>query len=546
MEPNEFSSITEIGKSFSLDNFQIDSNIIECLVGKIKSFDLSNKNIEILDKNGKKIKLILNYDLMKKIVLDCYLTFLSFVKIDDSTYKYSNFSNIIYNEKTCIKFNVSHSENIYYNYIIIDDEYYNIENKQSFNIKIKSDDSGKNIFDKEIILKKLNDKKELIKQISYNIEINKDKQNNFSIYLGEDGKKSSQYYFQAINEKDLINIQINEIDENQSVFDDFGNKFKKRFTFINFPDKSENYLDDFKLDISSSIKIEGKSIKYLYLIGNNGKKDNLEFNMNIKEKDDIVSLNKIEGKIISLIDSFYRAYYSDINKLLDLKTNEIYKYKSFQIYEFFNNKSLIESFKKEIKNEKYQDNQKDYMYVKKLCFVYLTLRNIKDKHFRYIMNNFIKLYGRINDILFIKRIKILITFIKETEYKNYKFSLLNLISLNDSIDDNYEFCKTAYDTFIKILDKLEEKMLIFKLIHQFNSPIRKENKRGKDMYSGSILTIEDIKLDIFKNVNDFIFLSSLQSDQDSSIYIKSKILIVYILNIYKKFYKKEKLTIHFF
>ena len=93
MEPNEFSSITEIGKSFSLDNFQIDSNIIECLVGKIKSFDLSNKNIEILDKNGKKIKLILNYDLMRKIVLYCDLAFLSFVKIN-STYKYSNFSDI--------------------------------------------------------------------------------------------------------------------------------------------------------------------------------------------------------------------------------------------------------------------------------------------------------------------------------------------------------------------------------------------------------------------------------------------------------------------
>ena len=51
LEPNDFSSITEIGKSFSLDNFIIVSNIIECLVGKIISFDLSNKNINILDKN---------------------------------------------------------------------------------------------------------------------------------------------------------------------------------------------------------------------------------------------------------------------------------------------------------------------------------------------------------------------------------------------------------------------------------------------------------------------------------------------------------------
>ena len=60
------------------------------------------------------------------------------------------------------------------------------------------------------------------------------------------------------------------------------------------------------------------------------------------------------------------------------------------------------------------------------------------------------------------------------------------------------------------------------------------------MYRGSILTVDDIKLDIFKNVNNFIFLSSLQSDQDSSNYIKSKNLILYFLNIYKNFYKKEK------
>ena len=51
--------------------------------------------------------------------------------------------------------------------------------------------------------------------------------------------------------------------------------------------------------------------------------------MKIKEKDNVISLNKIEEKIINLIDSLYSAYYSNISKLLDLKTNEIYKYKNF-------------------------------------------------------------------------------------------------------------------------------------------------------------------------------------------------------------------------
>ena len=71
----------------------------------------------------------------------------------------------------------------------------------------------------------------------------------------------------------------------------------------------------------------------------------------------------------------------------DLRTNGIFNYKNYHFYNLFNYKSLLESFKKEIKNEKFLDNPKDYMYDKKLCFVYLTLRNIKDKHFRLIINN---------------------------------------------------------------------------------------------------------------------------------------------------------------
>ena len=101
------------------------------------------------------------------------------------------------------------------------------------------------------------------------------------------------------------------------------------------------------------------------------------------------------------------------------------------------------------------------IYIKSLWIYYLTLRNIKDNHFRFIINIFIELCGSINDFLFIKKIIILINFIKETEYENYKFSLLNIIRINDSLDEYYEFCKTGYDIFIKVLDKLEEKMQLY-------------------------------------------------------------------------------------
>ena len=99
--------------------------------------------------------------------------------------------------------------------------------------------------------------------------------------------------------------------------------------------------------------------------------------MNKKEKvdDDVVISNKIEENMMSQIDLFYRTYYSNINSLLSLNTNEIYKNKDFHFYNFFNNKLLLESLKKE--NEKFQDNQKDYMHIKKLCFIYLTIKKYK-------------------------------------------------------------------------------------------------------------------------------------------------------------------------
>ena len=46
-------------------------------------------------------------------------------------------------------------------------------------------------------------------------------------------------------------------------------------------------------------------------------------------------------------------------------------------------------------------------------------------------------------------------------------------------------------------------MQLFKLILQLNSPIRKENKKCKNMYKGFILAVNDIKLDIFKKVKSF-------------------------------------------
>ena len=110
LEPTELSSITEIyEKSALLNNITIDSEIFESFDGKINSFNLSENKIMIFDNNrNKNYILFLNNNLMKKIHLDCNCLFLSIRKVNDTYYKYTNFSNIIPKEQTFIRFKVTH------------------------------------------------------------------------------------------------------------------------------------------------------------------------------------------------------------------------------------------------------------------------------------------------------------------------------------------------------------------------------------------------------------------------------------------------------
>ena len=75
-------------------------------------------------------------------------------------------------------------------------------------------------------------------------------------------------------------------------------------------------------------------------------------------------------------------------------------------------------------------------------------------------------------------------------------------------------------------------MPFFQLIHQFNSIIRMENNYKENMYSGSILNVDDVKLDILKNLNNYLFISTEINSLDSAIWINSKVLVVYYFRIY--------------
>ena len=78
-----------------------------------------------------------------------------------------------------------------------------------------------------------------------------------------------------------------------------------------------------------------------------------------------------------------------------------------------------------------------------------------------------------------------------------------------------------------IINELTEESSLFHIIHQFNSNISEEINTNVSMYSGSILNINDIKLEIYKHLNPF-YLSSLYKGRIyGAIYNNAKVTILY-------------------
>ena len=92
--------------------------------------------------------------------------------------------------------------------------------------------------------------------------------------------------------------------------------------------------------------------------------------------------------------------------------------------------------------------------------------------------------------------------------KKVYYDMLHLIDLdNIKSYDKFPFVKGAFDIFYKIIDNLTEDCKLFQSINQFNNIIYKDVISGDDQYSGSILNINDIKLELIKNINRYIFMS---------------------------------------
>jgi hypothetical protein len=106
---------------------------------------------------------------------------------------------------------------------------------------------------------------------------------------------------------------------------------------------------------------------------------------------------------------------------------------------------------------------------------------------------------------YIDRIKILVSFMvkimRSIDDKKIYYDMFHLVDIDD--ENSYEkfpFVKNAFDVFYKILDNLTEDCPFFQAIHQFNSLIYKDLISEKELHSGSILNLNDIKLELVKNI----------------------------------------------
>ena len=79
------------------------------------------------------------------------------------------------------------------------------------------------------------------------------------------------------------------------------------------------------------------------------------------------------------------------------------------------------------------------------------------------------------------------------------------------------------------MDNQQEKCPFYQSIHQFNGMIRNELIRDIKIYSGSIISLKDIKFELFKRVNRFFFVDLKTKTETDALFSLSSELITFNL-----------------
>ena len=285
--------------------------------------------------------------------------------------------------------------------------------------------------------------------------------------------------------------------------------------------------------------------KYLISINDKHKKDYKLFKkIRLDNKKEYFTIKENEFQTIKNI--FNENIYK-IDNEFDMKTNVLFPLlKNIGKNDI---KNILNIFTEGFKKYKFKNKRHDYEIIKYLSFISLCYNSIflgvSTSLLEYI-NNFKEILSSLVNLKYIDRIKVLIAFIlnfinnikKENKNLNLIPDHLILFDLDNKINYNkYPYIKQAYDTLYEIIDNIKEKCPLYQGISQLNSIIYKDLITNKKYHSSSLLNVEDIKLELIKNLNRFLLLSfkeDIYDDDDTAEYQEeSKTTIIYLMCIFK-------------
>ena len=379
-----------------------------------------------------------------------------------------------------------------------------------------------------------------------------------------------------LDDKQLRYMNFNKLEK-------FENKLKGRICIINIPKQIIDKND-------TTTNIEFNSFKYLFLIQDNNTITTIKFLLELKniEKYDFYMEPNFESALNSFYNNYkenirifikeyetikikYKLLFEEEEspfenkgkKIMDKEViikneysdseyeflgeedeedNEIvdkekfYKIKPIVIEKENNYRKFIElSFYK----YNFKNTQIEFDKIKKLCFLFILkykinkykLDNINLLEINGILENFNLIRKCSKNLQYIDRIRILLSFTNNrlfnNDYKGDKYTTY-LINLNNSeLTGNCSYLMNAYKILYSILDNLEESSSFFIALHQLNSYIEYDQILNNRMYSGSILTVNDVILDFIKNNLGYFFINDITNIQTYTYYCPYSKIIFY-------------------
>ena len=148
--------------------------------------------------------------------------------------------------------------------------------------------------------------------------------------------------------------------------------------------------------------------------------------------------------------------------------------------------------------------------------------------------NFMKdLFREIKNGDYLEKIKVLL----------YLFGIINsgndldnnyILDVFDKNQAEYNLYKKpsseAFKLFFKIMDNQTEEYPFYQAILQFNGLIKTDLIRDIDIYSGAIYSLNDIKIELYKQINRFLFINDFQPNKkeiDGEFFVHSEIVAFY-------------------